>query len=61
LEDPRGLKYSAQWQSGSLDIGDLPGGKILVVFYSPQEKNGKPGFYLAANTLARTSGSGSWR
>jgi hypothetical protein len=52
LEDPQGLKYSVRLQPGYPDLVDLPGGNILVIFFSPQSKDGKTSFYTAVNILA---------
>jgi hypothetical protein len=57
LDDPQGLKYSVGLQPGYPDLVDLPHGNILVVFLSPQMKNGKSSFYLAANILACKKGT----
>jgi len=57
LDDPQGLKYSAKLQPGYPDLVDLPDGNILVVFFSPQIKNGNASFYVAANILACEKGA----
>ena len=57
LQDPQGMKYSVDQQPGYPDLVNLPDGKILIVFYSTQKKNGKSTFYIAANILARESGA----
>jgi hypothetical protein len=55
LQDPQGVKFNARRLPGSPDLVNLPDGKVLIVFYSPQQMNVKRGFYLAANILAFNS------